>query len=68
TADNDKINSQNLSLKQATDTFTQHLISQQLEQHEFNWAATARTLQVDRANLVRLAKRLGIAVKKTCVI
>ena len=57
--------SNNLSLKQACDTFTQHLISQQLEQHQFNWAATARTLQLDRANLVRLAKRLGIAVKKS---
>ena len=55
----------NISLKQATDTFTHHLITQQLEQHEFNWAATARTLQLDRANLVRLAKRLGIAVKKS---
>ncbi|CAM3848981.1 anaerobic nitric oxide reductase transcription regulator [Pseudoalteromonas mariniglutinosa NCIMB 1770] len=59
------VNSRNLSLKQATDTFTHHLISQQLEQHDFNWAATARTLHVDRANLVRLAKRLGIAVKKS---
>lgn len=57
--------SNNLSLKQACDNFTQHLISQQLEQHEFNWAATARTLQLDRANLVRLAKRLGITVKKS---
>ena len=55
----------NISLKQATDTFTHHLITQQLEQHEFNWAATARTLQLDRANLVRRAKRLGIAVKKS---
>jgi len=59
------MNKENLSLKQATDTFTHHLISQQLEQHDFNWAATARTLQVDRANLVRLAKRLGIEVKKS---
>lgn len=59
------INSENLSLKQATDTFTHHLISQQLEQHSFNWASTARTLKVDRANLVRLAKRLGIEVKKS---
>lgn len=54
-----------LSLKQATDAFTHHLITQQLEHHQFNWAATARALHVDRANLVRLAKRLGIAVKKS---
>ncbi|MEM5551422.1 nitric oxide reductase transcriptional regulator NorR [Pseudoalteromonas neustonica] len=61
----DKINNHNLSLKQATDTFTHHLISQQLEQHNYNWASVARTLKVDRANLVRLAKRLGIEVKKS---
>lgn len=54
-----------LSLKQATDAFTHHLITQQLAHHEFNWAATARTLNIDRANLVRLAKRLGITIKKT---
>lgn len=65
TADNNNINKQNFSLKQATDTFTQHLISQQLEQHNYNWASAARTLKVDRANLVRLAKRLGITVKKS---
>ncbi|MGO3642751.1 MAG: sigma 54-interacting transcriptional regulator, partial [Pseudoalteromonas sp.] len=59
------LSNEKLSLKQATDTFTHHLISQQLEQHDFNWAATARTLKVDRANLVRLAKRLGIKVKKS---
>lgn len=59
------MNNEKLSLKQATDTFTHHLISQQLEQHDYNWAATARTLKVDRANLVRLAKRLGIEVKKS---
>jgi len=58
-------NSPQLSLKQATDTFTHNLVSQQLEQHNFNWAATARTLNVDRANLIRLAKRLGIKVKKS---
>jgi len=58
-------NSPQLSLKQATDTFTHNLVSQQLEQHNFNWAATARTLCVDRANLIRLAKRLGIEIKKS---
>ncbi|CAM4213602.1 nitric oxide reductase transcriptional regulator NorR [Pseudoalteromonas ostreae] len=65
TADHNNINNPNFSLKQATDTFTQHLITQQLEQHNYNWASAARTLKVDRANLVRLAKRLGITVKKS---
>lgn len=55
----------NISLKQATDTYTQQLIIQQLKQHNYNWASTARSLQVDRANLTRLAKRLGISIKKS---
>ena len=54
-----------LSLKEATDAFSYQLIMQQLELHNLNWAATARSLSVDRANLVRLAKRLGISVKKS---
>lgn len=54
-----------LSLKEATEAFNYQLIMQQLERHNLNWAATARTLKVDRANLVRLAKRLGISVKKS---
>lgn len=56
---------ENTSLKQATDSYTQQLIMQQLQQHNYNWASTARSLQVDRANLTRLAKRLGISVKKS---
>lgn len=55
----------NISLKQATDTYTQQLIIQQLKQHNYNWASTARSLQVDRANLTRLAKRLGVSIKKS---
>ena len=55
----------NISLKQAIDTYTQQLIIQQLKQHNYNWASTARSLQVDRANLTRLAKRLGISIKKS---
>ncbi|MCC9661685.1 nitric oxide reductase transcriptional regulator NorR [Pseudoalteromonas sp. MB41] len=58
-------NTSSLSLKEATDAFSYQMIMQQLEQHNLNWAATARTLKVDRANLVRLAKRLGINVKKS---
>ena len=36
------------------------LISASLARHRGSWAAAARELQIDRANLQRLAKRLGI--------
>ena len=52
-------------LKQAVESLQFTVITEQLKQHNYNWAATARTLELDRANLVRLAKRLGIKVKKT---
>ncbi|MCF6436673.1 nitric oxide reductase transcriptional regulator NorR [Pseudoalteromonas sp. MMG022] len=51
-------------LKQAVDEFQSKRIIQALEVNNLNWSATARALQVDRANLVRLAKRLNIQVKK----
>ncbi len=54
-----------VSLKTATDTFTRQLITEQLQKHDLNWAAAARSLNVDRANLVRLAKRLGLEIKKS---
>ncbi|EGU32986.1 anaerobic nitric oxide reductase transcription regulator [Vibrio sp. N418] len=47
-------------LKQATDAFQKRVILQALEQHQGNWAATARQLELDNGNLHRLAKRLGI--------
>ncbi|WP_299005382.1 nitric oxide reductase transcriptional regulator NorR [uncultured Shewanella sp.] len=53
------------SLKSATQTFQVQLIKHTLEKHQFNWAASARALDTDRANLVRLAKRLGITVHKS---
>ncbi|GAL17210.1 functional role page for anaerobic nitric oxide reductase transcription regulator NorR [Vibrio maritimus] len=31
---------------------------------DYNWAKAARTLQTDRANLIRLSKRLGLSVTK----
>ncbi|MCP4059216.1 MAG: nitric oxide reductase transcription regulator, partial [Pseudoalteromonas sp.] len=52
-------------LKQAVESLQFTVITEQLKQHNYNWAATARVLELDRANLVRLAKRLGIKVKKT---
>ncbi|WP_020680941.1 nitric oxide reductase transcriptional regulator NorR [Marinobacterium rhizophilum] len=53
-----------LSLKAAVDAFQRKLISDVLAREEHNWSATARHLEMDRANLQRLAKRLGIRVKK----
>ncbi|MFC3032871.1 nitric oxide reductase transcriptional regulator NorR [Pseudoalteromonas fenneropenaei] len=53
------------SLKAATDHFQTELIKRTLTWYHYNWAAAARALQVDRGNLVRLAKRLQIEVKKS---
>ncbi|HDX8385104.1 TPA: nitric oxide reductase transcription regulator, partial [Aeromonas hydrophila] len=49
-----------LGLRAATDAFQLALIEQTLAAHEGNWAATARTLELDGGNLHRLAKRLGL--------
>lgn len=56
-----------LGLKKSTEDFQRQMILQALQQHQGNWAATARSLHVDRANLCRLANRLGISVKKSVV-
>ncbi|MBO0988381.1 hypothetical protein IOC62_12745, partial [Delftia sp. SD083] len=37
-----------------------HLIDASLQRHHGSWAAAARELQMDRANLQRLARRLGL--------
>lgn len=55
----------NQPLKQAVESLQYNIITEQLKQHNYNWSAAARVLELDRANLVRLAKRLGIEVKKT---
>jgi anaerobic nitric oxide reductase transcription regulator len=47
-------------LRPAVQAYERQLITQSLAQHQGNWAAAARALQIDRANLHRLAKRLGI--------
>ena len=36
------------------------LIEASLARQGYNWAASARELEMDRANLTRLAKRLGV--------
>jgi len=51
-------------LKEATANFQRDLITNALITNSGNWSATARQLNTDRANLVRLAKRLGIAINK----
>jgi anaerobic nitric oxide reductase transcription regulator len=48
------------NLREATDNFQRTAIRQALEQSQYNWAASARLLEMDVANLHRLAKRLGL--------
>ncbi|HHS9950595.1 TPA: nitric oxide reductase transcriptional regulator NorR, partial [Klebsiella quasipneumoniae subsp. similipneumoniae] len=50
----------NVNLREATDNFQREAISRTLAAHQGNWAATARALELDVANLHRLAKRLGL--------
>ncbi len=47
-------------LRQAVDELQTHLIRAALSRHAGNWAKAARELRVDRANLHRLAGRLGL--------
>ncbi|MCY1245269.1 Regulatory protein LuxO [compost metagenome] len=47
-------------LRPALEAFQRQLIARSLERHQGNWAAVARELGVDRANLSRLARRLEL--------
>lgn len=47
-------------LRQAVDRYQRQLIVTLLEQHQGNLSATARALGIDRGNLHRLTRRLGI--------
>ncbi|WP_422422832.1 nitric oxide reductase transcriptional regulator NorR [Pseudomonas sp. GZD-222] len=47
-------------LRNALDDYQRLLIQACLERHQHNWASSARELGLDRANLGRLAKRLGL--------
>ena len=49
-----------LGLREIVERLERQLIEQALHQHEGNWSAAARALRLDRANLNRLAKRLGV--------
>lgn len=63
----DTLNLKPINLRQATEQFQLELITKTLTQNDMNWSATAKQLSTDRANLVRLAKRLGIVIKKQII-
>ena len=48
------------SLRGSVEAYERQLVSASLARHQGSWAAAARELQLDRANLQRMAKRLGI--------
>lgn len=50
-------------LRSTTEAHQRQRINTALEQHQYNWAAAARTLGLHRANLLRLARRLGLEGK-----
>lgn len=50
----------NENLRDATEEFQRQMITRALEQNNRSWAACARALETDVANLHRLAKRLGL--------
>ncbi|OAT51357.1 nitric oxide reductase transcriptional regulator NorR [Providencia heimbachae] len=48
------------NLRDATEDFQRKMITQILEKNHHNWSASARDLEMNIANLHRLAKRLGL--------
>lgn len=54
-----------LSFRSEVKAFETRLIQNALENHQGNWAAAARALDMDRSNLHNLATRLGIRSKKS---
>ncbi len=51
---------QDVGMRAAVENFQRELITKSLARNHANWAAAARELQTDRANLQRLARRLGV--------
>jgi len=49
-----------MNLREQTEEFQRRIITQALATHEQNWAQAAKSLGIDRANLSRLSKRLGL--------
>ncbi|HEY2451943.1 MAG TPA: nitric oxide reductase transcriptional regulator NorR [Scandinavium sp.] len=54
------VQTETVNLREATEAFQRQAIIQALDSQQNNWAATARALSLDVANLHRLAKRLGL--------
>lgn len=52
-------------LRQAVEALERQLVQDALARHAHNWAAAARALQMDRANLIRMARRLGLYAPQT---
>ena len=59
--------SQPLNLREHIDDYQRDIVIQALILHQGNWSQTAKYLNVDRANLIRLAKRLDIKIEKVIV-
>jgi anaerobic nitric oxide reductase transcription regulator len=49
-----------LPLRDAVEDLERRMIREHLARHDGNWAQTARSLGLDRSNLFRLARRLGL--------
>ena len=49
-----------ISLISLVNDFQKQVIQQRLEKHNNNWSMVAKSLEVDRSNLYRLGKRLGL--------
>ncbi|TFY99836.1 nitric oxide reductase transcriptional regulator NorR [Ramlibacter rhizophilus] len=47
-------------LRESVEDLQRRMVQDALARHGGNWAAAARSLQLDRANLARLARRLGL--------
>jgi len=52
------------ALRDAVHELERELVASALTQHDFNGAAAARALGLDRGNLARLAKRLGLPMDR----
>ena len=53
-----------IDLRLETEAYQRNLVRKVLEENAGNWTKAAQQLSMDRANLARLAKRLGIVVAK----
>jgi len=49
-----------LGIRECVDAFQRRLVQQSIENHGGNWTAAARALNINSANLHRLARRLGL--------